>query len=74
MSGNPAARAQAIARLQAMKSQLRAQAGGVPGGFGQPAGEGSPQERIAQLQQLRDQGMLTQSEYDAKRQQIIDQI
>ena len=74
MSRDPAARAQAIARLQAMKSQLRAQAGGMPGGFGQPAGQGSPQERIAQLQRLLDQGVLTQAEYDAKRQQIIDQI
>jgi Short C-terminal domain len=42
--------------------------------FGSGTGQGSVEERIAKLQQLHDKGILTESEYQAKRQQIINEI
>jgi hypothetical protein len=49
---------------------------GQPGGFGQPtaADRPSPSQRIAVLQEMLDRGQLSQAEFDAKRQQILDQI
>jgi hypothetical protein len=60
---------------------------GQPGQLGQPGylspappagafdgggGPGSAEERLAQIKQLLDKGILSESEYQAKRQQIID--
>jgi Short C-terminal domain len=70
------------ARAQ-MGGQTGAQFGGGPvpgapgGDFGgapgfSPAGQGGVEERLAMLKQLHDRGVLTESEYQAKRQQIID--
>jgi hypothetical protein len=42
--------------------------------FGAATGQGSPEQRIATLQQLLDKGILTESEFQAKRQQIINEI
>ncbi len=66
-----------------MGGQTGAQFGGGPvpgapgGGLGgapgfSPAGQGGVEERLAMLKQLHDRGVLTESEYQAKRQQIID--
>jgi len=43
-----------------------------PGRAGDPSG--SAEERLARLQQLHDKGLLTESEYQAKREQIIGEI
>jgi hypothetical protein len=73
-------------QLRQLKSQIRQQAaaGAAPGStfdpigqptfstFGGGAGQGTAEHRLATLQQLLDKGMLTQSEYETKRQQIID--
>lgn len=40
---------------------------------GRPAGESIP-DQIAQLDQLRQQGVLTQAEFDAKKQQLLDKM
>jgi len=54
-----------------------------PASFGAPsafdpfsggAGQGTVEDRMAKLQQLYDKGILTESEYQAKRQQIINGI
>jgi len=124
MSGDPATRQAAVARMHELRDQIRSQAGqpgqpgqgtGQPGGFGQqgfdqpgfgqpgfgqqggsgapqfpggapqPApqpsgsfgsfdtsgGQGSREQRIAKLQELLDKGILTQSEFEAQRQQIL---
>jgi Short C-terminal domain len=67
LSGDPADRA-------AAKEQLRHLA--QDGGAGSPAGATtpSPSDRLAMLQQLVDRGQLSQEEFDAKRQQILDEI
>jgi hypothetical protein len=41
------------------------------GGFSAPA---SPSDRLAVLEQMLERGQLSQAEFDAKRQQILDQI
>lgn len=45
----------------------------VGNGGGRPAGESIP-DQIAQLDQLRQQGALTQAEFDAKKQQLLDKM
>jgi len=50
---------------------------GAPMAFdplGASTGQGTPEQRIATLQQLLDKGILTESEFQAKRQQIISEI
>lgn len=42
------------------------------GAFDSEGGPGSAEERLAQIKQLLDKGILSESEYQAKRQQIID--
>ena len=42
--------------------------------FDAGAGQGTVQDRLARLQQLLDKGILTESEYQAQRQQIISGI
>ena len=42
------------------------------GSFDHGAGQGTQQERLAKLQQLLDKGILTESEYQAQRQQVIN--
>jgi hypothetical protein len=42
------------------------------GAFDSGGGHGSAEERLAQIKQLLDKGILSESEYQAKRQQIID--
>jgi hypothetical protein len=42
------------------------------GAFDRGGGAGSAEERLAQIKQLLDKGILSESEYQAKRQQIID--
>jgi hypothetical protein len=39
-----------------------------------PADRPSPADRIAALQQMVDRGQLSQDEFDARRQRILDQI
>ena len=67
LSGDPADRA-------AAKEQLRHLA--QDGGAASPAGATTPNpsDRLAMLQQLVDRGQLSQEEFDAKRQQILDEI
>jgi len=60
-----------LAALRAMKygqhtGELRAFVG--------PAESADPAERLARLQALHDQGVLTYSEYAAQRQKIIDSL
>lgn len=40
--------------------------------FGEGTGQGNAEERLTRLRQLFDKGIVTESEYQAKRQQIID--
>ena len=42
--------------------------------FDTGAGEGSVEQRIARLAQLLDKGILTESEFEAQRQQVIDGV
>jgi hypothetical protein len=67
LSGDPADRA-------AAKEQLRHLA--QDGAAASPAGATTPNpsDRLAMLQQLVDRGQLSQEEFDAKRQQILDEI
>jgi uncharacterized membrane protein YdbT with pleckstrin-like domain len=43
------------------------------GGAARPAGDSIP-DQIAQLDKLRQQGTLTQAEFDAKKQQLLDKM
>ncbi len=73
MSGDPASRAAAKEQLRQMaqtQGQFVGQSDALPGGTGQR----SPSDRLAVLQQLVDHGQLSQAEFDAKRQQILDEI
>jgi putative oligomerization/nucleic acid binding protein len=45
-----------------------------PGAFDTTGGAGSVQERLARLRQLLDSGILTESEYDSRRRDIVGQI
>jgi hypothetical protein len=45
-----------------------------PSAFDIGGGQGSVEERLATLKQLHDKGVLTDTEYEAKRQQIISSI
>jgi Short C-terminal domain len=72
LSGDPASRAAAKEQLRQL-AQTQGQLvshDAVPGGFGQR----SPSDRLAVLQQLVDHGQLSQAEFEAKRQQILDEI
>lgn len=63
-TGDPAARAAAKERLREL---ARSQ--------GQGAGQShSPADRLAMLQEMVDRGQLSQGEFDAKRQQILDEF
>jgi hypothetical protein len=42
------------------------------GSFNTGSGEGTVEQRIAKLQQLHDKGILTESEFEAQRQQVIN--
>jgi hypothetical protein len=44
------------------------------GSFAEGTGQGTAEERLTKLQQLFDKGILTESEYQAKRQQIISSL
>lgn len=44
------------------------------GSFGTGTGRGTPEQRLTALKQLLDKGILTESEYHAKRQQIISEL
>jgi hypothetical protein len=63
-----------------LASQARAGAaddgavGPVPGAAGAADGSASAENRLATLKQLHDKGMLTEAEYQAKREQIIGEI
>jgi hypothetical protein len=73
LSGDPASRAAAkdqLRQLAQTQGQLVSHGDAVSGGFGQR----SPSDRLALLQQLVDHGQLSQAEFDAKRQQILDEI
>jgi hypothetical protein len=82
MSGDPAAKAAAKEQLrQLAQTQVYepgAQFGQQPGS-GQPGaavntGHAGPADRLAALQEMADRGQLSQAEFDAKRQQILDGI
>jgi hypothetical protein len=82
-SGDPAAVQAAKDRLLQLKDQLR-QGLGAPGGAGVAAGGaggvaggvagGTVEQRLAVLQDLVTKGVLTEAEYQAQRQRIIEQI
>ena len=76
MSGDPVAKQEAMQRLHAIRDAARAQA--AAGSYGTPPGAMVPTETSAQrleaLQALHDQGLLTDAEYETKRQQIINGI
>ena len=42
--------------------------------FASGSGAGSPADRIAKLQELRDKGLITAPEFEAQRQRILDEI
>jgi hypothetical protein len=69
MSGDPVAKQEALQRLHAIRDAARGQA--AAGGYGQPAAE-SPAQRLEALQALYSQGLLTEAEYETKRQQVIN--
>jgi hypothetical protein len=86
-SGDPAARQAAMNQLRALRDQARQQTPGqypaapgqpppVPGPAGNAAAQGGgplgAEERLAGLKSLLDKGLLSETEYQAKRQQIID--
>jgi hypothetical protein len=73
-SGDPVARQAAMDQLRQLRDQARAQAPGQFGGLPTPAsgGHGGVEQRLAMIKQLLDNGMISESEYQAKRQQIID--
>jgi hypothetical protein len=52
--------------------QFNAQAGSATSVV--PAGNGDPAFKLQKLQELRDSGLLSQQEYDAKRAEVIDSI
>ena len=41
---------------------------------GRQAGPGDPEERLAKLADLHDKGLITDGEYEQKRQEILDEI
>lgn len=85
-SGDPAARQAAMNQLRVLRDQARGQVaaqpgagpafpGGAPAAPGGPvgaSGQGGAEHRLAMIKQLLDNGMISESEYQAKRQQIID--
>jgi hypothetical protein len=80
-SGDPATVAAAREQMgqvaRARRERAHAQSAGP--GSGQdgapgPADRPSPADRIAALQQMVDRGQLSQDEFDARRQRILDQI
>lgn len=80
-SGDAATKQAAMNQLRDIRDRARAQAAGQPGypspvppagAFGSGGGPGGAEERLAQIKQLLDKGILSESEYQAKRQQIID--
>ncbi len=74
-SGDPVARQAAMDQLRQLRDQARAQAPGqFGGGQATPAsgGQVGAEQRLAMIKQLLDNGMISDSEYQAKRQQIID--
>ncbi len=86
-SGDPAARKAAIERFHQMRSAALGQASTISGGKdgtahgiahsdpgGQAGGSGTVKERLAKLDQLLSEGVLTQSEYDTQRERIISEI
>lgn len=75
LSGDPAARQAAIQHLQEIKAVAQSQMGSHHAGMASAGGaSGSAEKRLATLEDLRAKGMLTQSEYEAQRQRIIDTI
>jgi Short C-terminal domain len=52
--------------------QFNAQAGSATSAV--PASNGDPAVKLQKLQELRDSGLLSQQEYDAKRTEVIDSI
>ena len=47
-------------------------AGGLPASA--PAAAASPSEKLLELKSLYDQGLITQSEYEAKKQEVLNQL
>jgi hypothetical protein len=76
LAGDPVARQAAIDRLHQIKAEIHGQAGtGSAGASPGACGHAHAAEvRLAALQHLRDQGLLTESEFQAQRQRIISQI
>ncbi len=79
MSGSPSEREAAKVRLLELRETMQANAAaGFTGGTMIPPGtviqHGSPEQRLQALQQLYDKGLLNETEYENKRQQIINGI
>lgn len=75
LSGDPVARQSAIDRLHQIRAEMTGQAGAGPAdGSPTTAGARTAEDRIAVLQHLLDQGLLTESEFQAQRQRIISEI
>jgi hypothetical protein len=71
LSGDPAAKAAAIAGLQHRADP--AGAVGAPAGQAPPGGDTVP-ARLAQLQQLKDAGAVDEAEFQAQRRRILDSL
>ena len=53
----------------------QAQAGGAPGAAAPaPAGQGDAAERLKKLGELRDQGLLTDEDYEAKKAEVLKEL
>jgi hypothetical protein len=76
MTGDPAARQAAIDRMHQIKAQIVGQAGTGAAGVGPVVigGAHTVEARLAALQHLLDKGLLTESEFQAQRERIINEI
>lgn len=68
----------AILRQQAetmrVEAAMASPVSAVTGASGTAGGAGTAEDRLAQLKELHDKGILTESEYQAKRAEIISQL
>jgi membrane protease subunit (stomatin/prohibitin family) len=78
MSGDPAARAAAREQFRQLAINKTMGQGQVPNQGQAPSqSQGqhhSPSDRLTRLQEMVDRGQISQDEFDAKRQQILDEL
>jgi hypothetical protein len=75
-----------VAAAQAMETGPPAQYGGPPPQYGGPPsqygnpppgaapGQATPEEKLLELKSLYNQGLISQSEYEAKKQEVLNQL